>query len=256
MPSSELARPCVVAITQPNFTPWLGYLEMIDRADLFVFLDDVQYPTTRKEWVNRNRVRSSAAAGWDWITVAIRHEGRREKLICETRIANAGLWLTSLEKRIRAAYAQHPFFARYSPEYLEILAGEYTSLADLNITLVQWAMRCFGIDTRTVRSSKLRAQGVKDERLLGIVQEVGGNHYLANNGSQPYIRPQFFRDNGVQFSFQDYRVPPYRQYDPDALPPLCFLDLLLTEGPDAGLGIIRSGRPADWQLRLHGGVRS
>ena len=32
-----MARTC--AILQPHYLPWLGYFEMIDRVDVFVFLD-------------------------------------------------------------------------------------------------------------------------------------------------------------------------------------------------------------------------
>ena len=32
-----------IAIHQPNYLPWLGYFAKIFAADVFVFLDDVQY---------------------------------------------------------------------------------------------------------------------------------------------------------------------------------------------------------------------
>ena len=50
-----------VSITQPYFAPWIGLFDMIDRVDIFVFLDDVQYP--RKHWANRNKIRSEGKKG-------------------------------------------------------------------------------------------------------------------------------------------------------------------------------------------------
>ncbi|MEK7336636.1 MAG: WbqC family protein, partial [Nitrospirota bacterium] len=44
-----------VTIHQPQFLPWLGYLDKIDRADLFIVLDTVQFK--KNEWQNRNRIR-------------------------------------------------------------------------------------------------------------------------------------------------------------------------------------------------------
>ena len=61
----------VIAILQRMYLPWLGYFEQMAVADLFVFLDDVQY--TRKDWRNRNRVKSPN--GPVWMTVPVR--GRR-----------------------------------------------------------------------------------------------------------------------------------------------------------------------------------
>ena len=35
-----------VTIHQPQFLPWLGYLDKIDQADLFIVLDSVQFKKT------------------------------------------------------------------------------------------------------------------------------------------------------------------------------------------------------------------
>ena len=39
---------------QPTFFPWLGYFDLIDTADKFVFYDDVTY--IKGGWINRNRI--------------------------------------------------------------------------------------------------------------------------------------------------------------------------------------------------------
>jgi hypothetical protein len=44
-----------LAITQPNFMPWLGYFELLDYVDVWVSLDNVQL--SRGSFVLRNRVR-------------------------------------------------------------------------------------------------------------------------------------------------------------------------------------------------------
>ena len=33
----------IVAAHQPHYLPWLGYLDKIARADLFVVMDDLQF---------------------------------------------------------------------------------------------------------------------------------------------------------------------------------------------------------------------
>ena len=42
----------IVSIHQPGYLPWLGFFKKIESADIFVFLDDVQY--SRGKWENRN----------------------------------------------------------------------------------------------------------------------------------------------------------------------------------------------------------
>ena len=34
----------VVAVHQPNYVPWPGYFHKLAHADVFVYLDSVQYP--------------------------------------------------------------------------------------------------------------------------------------------------------------------------------------------------------------------
>ena len=46
----------ILAVMQPTYIPWAGYFNLIDAADAFVFLDDVQF--ARGTWQARNRVLS------------------------------------------------------------------------------------------------------------------------------------------------------------------------------------------------------
>ncbi|MFQ5693753.1 MAG: WbqC family protein, partial [Nitrospinota bacterium] len=42
----------ILAAHQPQYLPWLGYLDKVAKADVFLVLDDVQYK--KNEWQNRN----------------------------------------------------------------------------------------------------------------------------------------------------------------------------------------------------------
>lgn len=108
-----------IAITQPNFAPWIGCFEMIDRVRTFVFLDDVQY--ARKEWVNRNRIRSAKAQGWDWISVPVKRGGDLAQKICETAVSDHPGWADRMVKEITASYRDAPFFSRFAPEFLSLI---------------------------------------------------------------------------------------------------------------------------------------
>ena len=63
----------VVAIHQPNFLPWLGYFDKLARADVFVLLDDAQFPKKQGNATNRVRLLVGGRAG-------IRHRARRAVL--------------------------------------------------------------------------------------------------------------------------------------------------------------------------------
>ncbi len=43
-----------ISIIQPTYLPWSGYFSMIKNADIFVFLDDVQFD--KRSWQQRKRI--------------------------------------------------------------------------------------------------------------------------------------------------------------------------------------------------------
>ena len=51
----------IVAIHQPQYLPWLGYFDKMLKADVFCYLDTVQYK--KNEWQNRNRIKTAQRAG-------------------------------------------------------------------------------------------------------------------------------------------------------------------------------------------------
>ena len=57
-----------VVITQPTYLPWLGYFELVAQADVFVFLDTVQFE--RQSWQSRNKIRSSDGR-IHWLSVPV-----------------------------------------------------------------------------------------------------------------------------------------------------------------------------------------
>ena len=43
-------------IMQPTYLPWVGYFDLIQKADVFVFLNDVQF--AKQSWQVKNRIKS------------------------------------------------------------------------------------------------------------------------------------------------------------------------------------------------------
>ena len=73
-----------VAIVQSSYIPWKGYFDLIRRVDEFILYDDVQY--TRRDWRNRNRIKS--LNGPLWLTVPVEVKGRYLQAIKDTRISD------------------------------------------------------------------------------------------------------------------------------------------------------------------------
>jgi len=228
----------IVAIMQPTYLPWLGYFDLIDRSDCFVFLDSVQF--NKRSWQQRNRIKGPQ--GEIMLTVPVISKGKREQKLCEVEIDKSRNVLEKHLKTIFHYYKKATCFSKYYDGLSEILSKSHTLLCDLNIEIIQWFMAQLGTQSIIVKSSSLNLSGKKAELLCQICQAVGGRTYLAAKGSQEYIeRNNPFGENGIKLIYHDFQHPEYNQLFDLFMPYLSVLDLLFNEGPSS-LDIIRSGR--------------
>jgi len=71
-------------ILQPSYIPWRGYFHQIEKADLFIFYDDVQYD--RRGWRNRNKIKTAQGPKWLSIPVYARGVQQSKTAINEIQI--------------------------------------------------------------------------------------------------------------------------------------------------------------------------
>src|SRR5437870_12240442 len=137
-----------IAIHQPQYLPWLGYLDKLDCTDVFVFLDTVQFK--KNEWQNRNRIRT--AQGWQYLTVPVLHEFPQR--LDQVRINNQTDWrrkhLTALETHYRKA----PHYDRYAPALRALYSRGRERLAPLHIQVISVLTGGVGIPTELVAARR------------------------------------------------------------------------------------------------------
>ncbi len=226
----------IVAVHQPHYFPWAGYLDKMDTADVFVLLDTVQYE--KNGWQNRNRIKT--AQGWQWLTVPVLH--RFGTPISDIRIENRSGWAKKHRKTLAAGYARAPYYSRYTGWLDDVYGREWERLDALNGEMLAFLAGEIGVKTPVVRASALGdLPGDPNERLAAMVRRLGGDVYLAGSGCGDYLRREVFEDSGVEVIFQDFHPTEYPQFHGDFVPGLAVFDLLLNCGEDS-LGIIRKGR--------------
>ena len=223
----------IVAVHQPQYLPWLGYFDKIDRADIFVLLDTVQYK--KNEWQNRNRIKT--AAGPQWLTVPVTY--RFPQRIGEVAVNNQDRWQHKQRQAILSNYRQAPFWDSLAPLIEEILTPSWEYLAPLNIFGVRKLAEILGIGTPLYVASELEEFPEEpDERLIAITKHFGADAYLAGAGGREYMKLDSYRQSGVDVMFQEYRHPVYEQQFGAFVPFLSVLDLLFNHGPES-LRILR-----------------
>lgn len=226
----------IVAVHQPQYLPWLGYFDKMDRADVFVLLDTVQFK--KNEWQNRNRIKT--ASGPQWLTVPVTY--RFPQRIGEVGINNRERWQHRQRQAILTNYRQAPCWDFPAPLIEELLTPAWERLSLLNIASVAGLAKLLGISTPLFVASELPGfPEDPDRRLIAIVKHFGADTYLAGSGGRDYMDLDLYRQSGINVAFQEYRHPVYEQRFGPFVPFLTVLDLLFNHGP-ASLAILRGER--------------
>ena len=228
-----------VAIMQPTYLPWLGYFDLIDQVDRFVFLDNVQFE--KRSWQQRNRIKGPT--GLEMLSVPVKVHGHFDQRVDEAAIADLRFWKLHL-KAIELRYRRAPFF-KQSFGSLEALfeAGVPERVGELNCALIEFMARALGVRVPPfLRASQLEVTGKRSERLAASCEHLGGREYLSPMGSCEYLLAErrSFEVRDVAVRLQDYRHPRYEQLFPPFVEYASALDLLFNAGPRSA-EIIRSG---------------
>ncbi|MBN2301533.1 MAG: WbqC family protein [Lentisphaerae bacterium] len=207
MTNDVTTNPKRCAIHQPQFLPWLGYFDKISTADIFVFLDDVQFK--KNEFQNRNKILVRGEA--KWLTVPAKFNFG--DTIRQTEPANDRAWAKKMIRTLELNYARTQYFATFKNGLFDILEHEWRSLAELNMATVLWLMDCFHIRTETRLSSAM--QGLSHNptrRLIDICNYSGSTTYLSGAGGRNYLDLNAFAEAGITVEFQDFLHPTYTQW--------------------------------------------
>lgn len=222
-----------VVILQPSYIPWRGVFDQIQRADLFVFYDDVQYD--KRGWRNRNQIKT--ANGKQWLTIPVHSSGAQTKNIPinQIRIAWDHPWNATHLKAIQQSYSKAPYFERYQSLLQFFYHRHDELLADFTIEFTIALARELGnMHTRFMRASEIRGiTGQKTNRLIQILQALGATHYISGPSAREYIENEKFEETGITLEYMQYDYPEYPQLYPPFDPYVSVLDLLLMTGSEA-----------------------
>lgn len=220
----------IIAILQPSFLPWLGYLEQMAVADLFVYLDDVKY--TSQDWRNRNRILNRKGDA-EYITVPVR-AGAEHQLIKDVEIGQDLKWRRKMCAKLQESYRTAKFGDTYLPSILEILQRNHKHLVDLNYDLMEFLRASFHISTPTVLSSDIpNLSSDKNQRLIDICTFHNADVLYDGASAADFVDLERFKRAGIAVTFQNYLPEAYEQERDGFVGYLSAIDVLLRQGPVA-----------------------
>ena len=215
----------IVAIHQPQYLPWLGYFDKIRRADVFCFLDTVQYK--KNDWQNRNRIKT--AQGWQWLTVPVHY--RYPQKISEVTINNNVKWKHKHLQALISNYSRTPYFKKISDSLKYAYSENWECISDLNIFLIKQLAAALGLDQKLyVKASDFTLHEDSTNRLIDICKKLKADTYLSGQDGVKYMNLDSFEQGGIRVIVQDFQHPVYPQVFGDFQSHMSVVDLLFNCG--------------------------
>jgi hypothetical protein len=218
------------------FIPWVGLLEQVRLADIFVHYDDVQLPQGRSFC---SRVQLKTAAGVRWLTAPIDRK-KSGRLLNETLLLAGNQWRAKHLATIRHAYARAPHFDEMWALVSDIYACPGNVLSEFNIRATEALSAWFGLDAEFARSSSTGICGSSTARLVDLCRYFGAETYVTGLGALKYLDHESFERHGIRVEYMDYALLPYPQMYGPFTPYVSAIDPVANCGPRAKR-LLRSG---------------
>ena len=219
-----------IAISQSNYIPWKGYFDNIAAVDTFVLYDDVQY--TRRDWRNRNKIKTSA--GEKWLSIPVEVKGKYFQKIEDTKI-NDSEWGKKHLNIILENYRKAPAFKEVK-DWVSNLYKENDSvyLSEVNYHFIKNICLFLGIDTELRWSKEFPVIEGRNERLIAICNELNADTYYSGPAAKFYIEEPLFQKEGIEVKwFEKENYKEYSQINGEFNHYVSIFDLIFHEGENA-----------------------
>lgn len=225
----------IVTGHQPVYLPWLGLLHKISLADVYIFMDDVQY--LRGDWNNRNRIKTPNGASWLTVPVALDRSSSpilKDIRIDDSRFGQKGDWQIEHWRTLERAYRRAPHWDSAASFFEDVLTRRrWRWLAELNQEILLYLIEFMGFSVEFVRASEARFQAVKSDLVLEHCTRFGAGICVLGQHGRDYLRVEDFSAAGIFTYFQDYRHPTYPQRFGDFISHLSAVDVMFNCGKDS-----------------------
>ena len=222
-----------VAIMQPYFLPYIGYISLLKHTDKFILLDNVQY--IRHGWINRNRI-LKPENGWQYIQVPLSIFSR-ETLIKDVNINNSINWKEKIIAQLQHYKKKAPYYKNTIDLLNTIFELNSDSIVDLNKKALEVIVEYLEIDKHFEVFSQIDLQietvNATDEWALNICKAIGNvNEYWNPPGGQLFFDKKKFSKENIELKFHSIK---FTKYDKKQLlfePGLSIIDTIMFNSID------------------------
>lgn len=221
---------------QPYIFPYIGYFQLINAVDIFVFYDDVNY--INRGWINRNRILLNEK---DYLFTIPLIKASQNKLICNIETAIDEKFKKDFYLTLYQAYKKAPFYDKVMPLITEIINTPHKNISDLAIKSVKKISTYIGLNKEFKISSISFSESrdlKKADRLIAICKREKAYNYINAYGGMELYEKEFFKQENIELFFLKSHSIIYSQNSKNFVPCLSIIDVLMFNSPEHVLEMI------------------
>ena len=216
-----------IAIMQPYVFPYIGYFQLINSVDIFVFYNDVNF--IKSGWINRNNIQVNGEPSL--FTIPLSKSSQFSK-INNTNIHHLlyEKWKIKFLNTINLVYKKTAYFNEVYTLIEDVLDRKYQNIGDLAATSILEVSKYIKLNREFVFSSE-RFDDTKEkqneERIVDIVNKLNGKVYINALGGQKLYKKEYFQNQSISLKFLETHILPYDQFGLDFISGLSIIDILM-----------------------------
>ena len=213
-----------IAIMQPYFFPYIGYFQLINAVDKFIFYDDVNF--INKGWINRNKILLN---GKDHFFTLPLKSASQNKLINQIEICENN---NKIIKTIKHAYSKAIYFEDVLPLIRQVIdkideMKSISKIAEISVKLVTEYLNINRIFYTSSEDFKFSQDLHGEKRIIAICKKIGADTYINPSGIKGFYNHENFKENGIRLFYIENNIKPYRQFNNDFISHLSIIDVLM-----------------------------
>lgn len=189
-----------IAIMQPYIFPYIGYFQLVNYVDKFVFYDDVSF--IKQGWINRNKIITNDKELLFTIPLT---NGSSNILIHDVNINHNIFKKTKnkLYKSIEQSYGKSEYFSEVNEIIRSVFDLETDSISEMAQYSVKAIAKYLGLNTEFSNSKNVyKNESLSgQDRVIDIVRKEKASRYTNPIGGRNLYDSGTFKENGIELSF-------------------------------------------------------
>lgn len=214
------------AVMQPYLFPYLGYYQLVNSVNTFVFYDDVNF--IKRGYINRNNILSNGKPLRFTVPVI---NASQNKLIKDLNFDDN---IKKVLKTIAQSYKKAPYFKDVYPLVEIVLSSENRALEHLCGKSVTLVFEYLGIKKNFYYSSELEYNRdlAAADKLIEIGNKLEMIDYVNSPGGKALYTKEYFSSKNINLSFIEIEKYEYSQNAEEFIPHLSMIDVLMWNSPE------------------------